>query len=331
MAEIPFEAGLAALEATRGTAIAAPTHYTTGTTVIKPMMTDYAPDESRGVLAARTRDKVIRMWSETTESGAVDLDYWPFLLNRVVKGNVTAPTTPVGATDSRLWTFARDMTADTIESASLWSGDPSVQVFRAAYCMADELTISADASGEDGVTFELTGMGKFPEQVADPTLPTQIIGDLLAPGNMQVWLDTSSAIGTTLLTDRVVSAEITIPTGVTYKYLASGTLDTLTYSRTGRTKTSPEISLTFELPDMVQYDLMAANSLVKLRVRMNGDLIEVGFRRYFEIDTWGRLRMDDWGELEESNRTMTLTLTSTYDTTAATDLIARVQNDRDTL
>jgi hypothetical protein len=331
MAEIFAEAGTVAIETARGTAITAPTHYTTGTFTIVPKRSRYAPDESRGVLAARTRTKVVRKWAEWTETGGLDLDYAPVLFNRVLRGNVTAPTTPVGATLSRLWTFSRDMTSDTIESVTAWSGDPNVQVFRSAYCMADELTISGDASSEDGVTFEATGMGQFPEQVADPTLPTQILGDLLAPGNTLLYLDTSSAIGTTLITDRVVSYEITLPTGVTYKYLASGTLDRLTYSRTGRTKTSPTFSIQFEVPDMDEYDLMDADTTVKMRLDIVGDLIEVGFRRFARFDTWGKLEFDDWGALEESNRTMTLTLESEYDTTAGTDLIGYVQNARATL
>ena len=53
-----------------------------------------------------------------------------------------------------------------------------------------------------------------------------------------MWLDTSSAIGTTAITGRLISAEHVIPVNYGYKYLAVGPTGSKTYTRTGRGKRS---------------------------------------------------------------------------------------------
>lgn len=333
MAEIAFERLLAALETTRGTAVNPPTRNLNLQGTITPQQSKYRPEESRGVLAATTRSKTVRRWVEWEASGGADTRELPFIASMVLKGGVTA-TTPSGATNARLWTFARAMTADNLKSATLYTGDPNTQEFQAPYCMADELVISADASGEDGVSLSVKGMGQFWSKTAPSSAPAQNPGPLLAPGDMQVFIDTSSAIGTTELVGRVVSVGATIPTGVTYKYLASGPGGTLTYTRTGREKTSPELKVVFEFLDTAQYDLYAddnGDTVCKMRVLINGPIIEAALRHFIRIDMWGPLDALAWGDLEGSNRTIEFTVTGEYDATAATDCILAVQNDQTTL
>jgi hypothetical protein len=116
--------------------------------------------------------------------------------------------------------------------------------------MADELTVSADATTDDAATFGLTGAGQFPTRVTAPAIPAAIPGDLIMPGAMQLWIDTASAIGTTEITGRFIKTDWTLPTGVTYKNYANGPAGGLNFTKTGRTKRHAEASIEVELNDL---------------------------------------------------------------------------------
>ena len=80
-----------------------------------------------------------------------------------------------------------------------------------------------------------------------------------------------------------------------------------------------------------RYKLFNQGTVCKLRIRHNGDLIETGFYHYVEVDTYGPLNFTDWGELEGTNRTLTLEMQSQSDATLGADFSVKVQNDRATL
>jgi len=240
-------------------------------------------------------------------------------------------TTPAGATLSRLWTFAPTMNADDLRALTLYWGDPNVQAFQSAYNQIDSLTLAADASGQDGVTMAVSGMGQFPAKTAPASVPAMLDAPLMAPGDMQVWIDSSSAIGTTEIQGRVVSAEVTIPSGVVRKWLAAGPASSLGFSRHGRGRRHIEARLTLELSDLTQYDLIMAHTSLKTRIRFNGPLVEAGFYHYAEVDVYGPADAMEWGELEGTNRTIQMTVLSEYDAVAGHDFCVRVQSDRDSL
>jgi hypothetical protein len=245
-------------------------------------------------------------------------------------GAGTALTTPAGATNSRLWTFAPDMTSDTLESLTLYWGDPNVQAFQAAYGLLDELKISADAGSADGVTMSITGHAQFPAKTPPSEVPDMVLGTLFPPQGMQLWIDTST-IGSTAIAGRLISAEVTIPSGATYKYQAAGPTGTLTYAAHGRGVRHAEMKLVFEVPDMTQYDQWVAGTTLKARLRFNGALIEAGFYEYVEVDIYGPFESHAWGEYEGSNRTIELTILSEYNATATHDYCVRVQSDNEAL
>jgi len=333
--ELPFEYLALALEATRGTAVTPPTHNLPLVGTITPTREKYRPAEARGTLAEWYRSKTVRTGATWEGSGGADPNYAPLLFNLICKANAT-PTTPGGGTLSRLWTYTPTMTSDDLKSATLYFGDPNVQIFQSAYAMADELTISADASGTDAVTWSIKGMGKFPSRVAAPTLPAQNIGDLLMPGAMQLYIDTASAIGTTEITGRFISTDWTIPTGNAYKYYAGGPTGGLGFTKTGRAKRHAEATITVELNDLSigtgkEYLTWEADTVVKMRIRLNGSLIEGALYNYIQLDIYGALDAFAWGDVEGTNRTMTFTVQSEYDTTLGADFSLSAQNQRTTL
>lgn len=329
MAEIPFESLQGAHETTRGTAIAAPTHLIHWPGTITPEQTVQAITESRGTLFGNYRNKVTRRGGSWQASGDADVNLLPWLLNMVV-APVTSPSTPGGATNARLWTFTRSGTADNIKASTIWFGDPNIQNWSADYAMVDSFTFSATAADEGVAQGSISGRCGFPAKVSAPTQPAAIAGDTLAGQAMQLWIDTAT-IGSTAVTGRFISAEITIPTGVTYKHLASGPTTSLDYAATGRDKTRATAKIVLELPDMTQYDLWAAATSVKMRIRFNGALIESTFYNYFEFDIYGPLQGLAWGSNQASNRTIELMVMSDYDATAGADYIVKVQNARASL
>jgi len=239
-------------------------------------------------------------------------------------------TTPAGGTTSRLWTFAPTMNADDLDSLTMYWGDPNVQAFQADYAMIDEMTIAADAGGTDGVTVSISGQGRFPAKTAPGAVPAMLSAPLLMPSAMQLWIDTAT-IGSTALTGRVISAEATIPSGVVRKWLAAGPTGDLDFVTHGRGKRHAELKLALELPDLTQYDQWVAATVLKVRLRLNGSLIEGALYHYVELDIYGPMDGFDWGEFEGSNRTVELTIMSEYDSSAGYDFAVKVQNDRDAL
>lgn len=409
MAEITFEYLALALEAPRGVPIATPTHYANVMGTIVPRKGRYRPSESDGTLERSSRSKVVRKWGEMNGSGPLDVDLLPVFLNMIAKGGVNSPSTPAGASSSRLWEFVPTVNADDLKTASEFWGDPNVQIWRGAYGFLNQLVINDDGSSEDGATMQLSGMTQWPlsqgevtditqanpgvvtspghglvngDQVtfsdvggmtevngntytvanktddtfelsstnttgftaytsggkwhlAAPSLPAQTTGELIAGVNMQMWLDTSSAIGTTEIAGRLVKASHTIPGGITPKFIAAGPTASLSYTRTGRAKRQITTIVDLELLDMAQYDIFEDDATVKLRVRHNGPAIETvsgtTFYYYVEVDTYGKLDLTDWGELEGTNRTLTLQVLSEKDNTLGASWRVAVQNARTSL
>lgn len=328
MAELAFEYLLLGLESARGTTLTTPTFYANMAGMITPRKSVYRPDESRGILAEYPRSTVVRKWSEWEGEGPADVYTIVPLLEMLVKapGVIATP----GGSTPRTHTYAPTMNADNLKSATFYWGDPGTQAFQADYGMIDELTLSADASGEDGVRMSAKGMAHWPSKTAPGGLPTMLNAPLLAPADMQLWIDTST-IGTTEITGRLVSAEVTIPSGVTYKYIATGPTGSQEYGLIGRKKRHAEAKFVFELANMTQYDLWAAHTTLKTRIRFNGPVIETSYRHYIQVDIYGPFDTADWGDLEGSNRTIALNILSEYDTVAGYDFAVIVENDRATI
>ncbi len=335
-AEISFEKLGLVLESTKGTAITTPTHLLVNSGSITPTRTKYRPEETRGTVEANYRSKTVRTGCDwMIDDSLADPNYAPVLFNLLMKA-VTSPTTPTNGVNTRLWTFTPTITSDDLKSATLMFGDPNVQTFQAAYCMADEMTFSADATGEDAATWAWKGKGAFPTRVSAPTYPAAIPGDLLMPGSMQLWIDTSSAIGTTEVTGRFIKTDWTIPTGVSYKNYANGPTGSLNFTKHGRGKRSAKATIEVELNETSintgkEYLTWEADTVVKMRIRVNGSLIESvtpDYYSYIQLDIYGALDAFEWGTAADTNRTMRFTVDSEYNSTLGASYALYVQNTK---
>ena len=329
MAEIAFEYLLGVREAIKGTPITVPTHYLNLAGTVTPRMSRYRPVEARGILAEYSRSDVVRKYAEWTGEGPADVYTLPLLLESCIKGAATIAT-PGGGTNARTHTYNPTMASDDLQSLTLYWGDPNVQAFQVDYGMVDQVTVSADASSEDGCSMSAQGQGHFPAKTAPDSVPAQLNAPLLAPADMQLWID-ASIIGSTEVVGRVISAEFTIPSGVVYKWLATGPTGSQGYSGYGRKKRHAELKVVLELPDTTQYDQWVAETVLKARLRLNGPIIESALRHYIQLDIYGPFDALDWGEYESANRTVAFTILSEYDSVAGHDFQVVVQNDRTTL
>jgi hypothetical protein len=328
--ELAFEYLGVALESTRGTAIAAPTHLMPFSGMITPTSEYYRPDESRGTLEEIYRTALVRTGSDWSMEGGADPSYAPLVFNMAVKA-VTSPSTPTNGVLTRLWTFVPSQTADDIKTGTFFWGDPNATIYRSVYNYVNELTISGDASGTDGVTWSISGSGKKPAAFAAPALPAQSVGSLLMPQKMSLWMDTSSAIGTTAISDRLVSGEFRVSKNINPKYFAAGPTAAGDFSRLGRGKFHAEMTLVFELADQTQYALWEAGTTTKTRLRWNGDLIESvtpDYYNYLQADIYGPLVDIDWGDTAGTNRTVSLTIMSQYDATLGASWALYAQNTK---
>jgi len=329
-AELTFEYLVGALEVTKGTPIAVPTHYMNMAGTVIPRHERYRPDEARGTLAEYYRSAIMRRWAEFSGEGPLDVYTLPFLLESLLKAPGTIAT-PGGGATSRTHTYAPTMTADDLLAMTLYWGDPDMQIFQASYSMVDEITVTADASGTDGCAMSCKGTTRFPAKTAPDSLPTMLDAPLLVPADLQLWVDGAGAIGTSEIADRVISAEFTIPSGNIYKYMATGPTGTRTFTKHARKKRHAELKLVLELTDTTQYDQWVADTDLKIRLLLNGPIIEGVLRHYVQFDIYGPFDGLDWGDLEGANRTVAFTILSEYNVAAGYDFQVVVQNDRATI
>lgn len=330
--ELFFERLHLALESTRGTPVTTPTHTMPLMGMITPEISYFSPQQSRGEIASVYAEKISRKGCAWSAQGQVDVNYLPVWLQMFVEPN-TSPSTPGGGTNSRLWEFIRDMDADDIKAATMiW--DLEAQSLTSDFCVGTSLTLSNDATGTDGLTMQASGFGHFPADIALPTPIASIAGtDFLVGQMIQLWMDTSSAIGTTAITGRLLSAQHVITTGAVPKFVAGGPTSTLEHNSIGRDRNAARCvtTLQLEVPDMTQYDIFTAGTVTKTRVRHNGELIEGSLYNYVEVDTYGILKNPSWGEAYGTNRTVTFTIESLKDATLGADFRVAVENIRTAL
>lgn len=338
--ELAFERFSGALETTtgRGTAETAPTHVFNDRIVLTPFINYMEPDESRGQKFTKFRQIPARKGAAFAGAGPADSNLIPFWLHMAVVNGIS-PTQPdaVNGPNTYLWSFVPDVDQDDINSMTAWWGEPNIQYFRSTFAALQEFGLSNDSNSDAEAGYTISGITQFPSKVSAPTIPANIAGGLFAGNQMQLWLDTGSAIGTTELTDRLVSANHNLTTGVVAKYIAAGPDHALDFVDIGIDPTVGRLvtDITLEIPDMTEYDIWAAATVAKLRVRHNSQLIESGggndFYRYIEFDNYGVLKFTGWGENVNSNRTATFRVESINDDTLGAPYRVAVQNNRSSL
>jgi hypothetical protein len=335
MAEIVFENVLAAHEATRGTAIAAPTHLLNlEAAPPTPIDVKHRPREQRGTRGQNYRVTTTKTGTSFSGKGDADTSEILFWLNMGVMPLAAPSSTPTNGILTKLWSFIRRMTTDDEKSATMWWADPNWQVLRTVWNMLEEFSLENSAMADDGVLqLGLKGQGGPFSKAADPIVPASIAGALLPGALMTLYMDTSLAIGATAFNDRLLSSKLTVPTGRTFKRTGAGATGNKAFNRTGVVAAAPILDFTIELIDTSEYDLWDAGTYVKCRVRHNGPEIEAvtpTYQHYVEHDVYGVLSEPTWGD-NNGNRTASYKIVGQVDSTLGSDLRIGVQTTRTTV
>lgn len=333
-----YEYFAGAAEATPGAGAAAPTYVDLAVGSANEALEWIEPQEQAGVKAGLTREKLAHMYAEWEQEGQVDLTRFTRYLTYALNGGVSAPTTPASGVLTRLWTFPNQMTGGSATQGTevFWGGDPNIQIWKHTYGVTRELTVTSDASNNDGTKFTRNGFSRFPTKVSAPVLPALSSGNLLASQRMQLWIDTTSTWGTTEVTNRLVTAEVSLNTGADRKRFAQGPTGELTFQDRSWERVRPTLTVGLEVPDMTQYDLFAAGTPIKARIRFNGDAIEtvagpITYYEYLQFDFYGHLKKKDRGKNGASNVTHVYMLEGMYNSTLGSDVVGYVQNTQTAL
>lgn len=328
MAEIALEKLAFAMESTRFTAVTPPTNLLPLTGTIKPVEEKYKRKGPVGTYEEFGASKTMLRYGEWAGEGEADPDLASWLFQAAVKGGVT-PTTPTNGVLTRLWQFVPTAGSDDLKTMTMYWGDPAVRIFQAPGAYVETIEITSNTDGTDPTMWSISGKSATVADVAAPAFPAYVAGELLTPGNIQVWIDSSSAIGTTLVTaGTVVQASHTIVTQINPK-APGGQSGIPTYTRLGRMVRSIETRIVFELLNMTYWDMWEAETSLKVRVRHNGRLIESvtpDYYRYIEVDTYGPFEFGDWTEYVGSNRAMELVIRSEYNSTLGASWRVAAQN-----
>ena len=327
--EKAFEIAAGALEASRGVAVTPPTIVFPFNVTVAPREAEYIPDESRGTLHGEYRGTATKFWTEWEGEGGADAKVAPFMFAMWAK-YVAAPTTPVGATAARLWEYVDLGTSDAIRTATMFWKDPTDgEIFRAPFTYCNEMSITSDSEGDDGVKWSASGQANKLSLVTVPTFPTQLIGSTLVPSRKRVYLDLQSGtIGTTRLTE-VTNVEHTMNNGIEAKFFDDDDLD---FTKLGRAKRVMTTTFTMEYDKTIfNYTQTKAPTLVGFRTRYIGDEIETGFNEYIELDVYGRLKFVGWEDIFTTNRGMQLSITSRVNPTLGSGWRLAVQNNQTTV
>ena len=319
MTDIAFEyIALAVPEASAGTPESAPLSYFNLAGTMRKEKVVFRPTEQSGTLIKNMRSITTREWGIFSADGGLDPNILPQLLELLAAGGVS-PTTPTSAVLTYDWDYSPTIDADDLVTATIWYGDPNMaSILVGSFGIIDEITIAGDASGTDGVTISISGMTTDPAKVSPPVAPSRAYAPLMAALRMQLYLDTSRAIGTTEITGKVVSAQHSLVSGRKPRYVAVGPTGGLTYSKTGREPRSIVAKIEVEFDDFDEYDLMELDDTqVKMRVVYNGGLIESVTPDYYygvTIDAYGPLILTDLGDNEGTTRTLIFEIESEHNT-----------------
>lgn len=328
--EIAFESLGLAIETTKGTAITTPARTLGLRGMITPQLAKAQPQDAYGQVARHHRSLNTRNWSAWTASGAADTLDLGELFKMCVKNGVSASNPESGAD---LFEYVPSVSGATalsqLAAATMYFNgltSAATKSLRGAFGFIESLSFTNDATGTNVAQVSANGLTNKTTTQTSVSQPAIAIGKMFAPMNMQAWLDTSSGIGTTALSAKLIRAQHTISTGLVPKFIPGGTSSVLDYTAQGiQQRVALQTQIMLRLTDLTEFDLFQAGTDVKLRVRHNGPLITGSSYNFAEFDSYGPLESLSWGEFEGANRVVSFTINSHYDATLGSDFRVALQ------
>jgi hypothetical protein len=241
-----------------------------------------------------------------------------------IQGGVT-PTTPGGATNTRLWTYKP---SSTLDSATLRYKD-GAQVFIMSGVYGDSLSIEGSVGGDNKVSWGLFArdmvLGALTGSLTE-RLPTYMDG-----WQTKMYIDNfGAAPGTTVIAGTLINWKVNLSNNLDRKYTAD---NTLAANKVTQGLIDITADLTFEAvtataaTEFANWDAQTKR-LVRLEFQDETAFIEGAFRRFVTVDIPGAWSAVDITGDDANTRTYQLSLQYVYDPTNAFGLQIRCQNAR---
>ena len=263
------------MESIKGTAVAADTRLM-GTLTLKPADEWHTPeDEERNSLALlHSHTKVARGIDATFEGRMTYQQILPWLLIGM-KGSTSITLVSTGDTGAvKRRTFERTPTAQNKPDALTLQYGDNVQAWRSAYVQAKEIQITVPMRAVATVRASLFGRQEttqaFTSGIAAPTV-VDVVGTKAKVYISTAWANLGSSGD--LVSNLVINAVVTIPTGVNPIWAADGSLS---FSKTGEAPTALQMELTMLMSSvaLAEVNKYRDGSLRFIRIALTGDNVE---------------------------------------------------------
>jgi len=275
-----------------------------------------------GSRAQNSQSEILKQWGEISASGAATVDDVYYALRALLDDPTTS--SPETDTDLHVWTPAVVTDADAFMPSTLMAVNKSQTVKpvkSGSYGIVQQVVFTNDASGANVAQLSLNAKCNYPVDLdltglVFPSIRTPV---KFHPLKMQMWLDTSSVIGTTELAGRIVKVTHTIMNGVQELFVPIGAsadvpdYSNVAYGLRAGVKTDVQIRLA---TDSLLSDVF--KEYVKLRVRHNAEALTNGFA-YLEVDTYGKLTVNSRDTVGDNVTAWNISIEGELDVTLGSD------------
>ena len=292
------------------------------------------PEEDIGILGGTTRSYVAMAGGELSLEGDATYEQLPYILNAGLY-NTTA-TSDSGSGYIRVWT-AQNASTDPIESTDLqtlmFEGGDNNEVEIMRFGFAREFNLSGNASEALAVTATMQGREVVGGQsyTAGLSIPT-VESILFSKGKL--YIDPSSdSIGTTLVSNTMIGAELSMTTGWQAVMTADGRID---FSFIKRIADEITLALTYEHNGSATTEKAAWRNQTERAIRLIFEgtaLTSAGAYtdKTLIIDLWGKYSSFDALGDQDGNDIVVANFRAAYSSTAANKARFTIVNDLATL
>lgn len=243
-----------------------------------------------------------------------------------IQGAVT-PTTPMSATNSRLWTFKP---SSTVDAMTLEYHDGAA-VKRGVGVRVNSFTIAGSVTGENLVTGDLFAQDREDDFTTLTTGLTDRVPTFMEGWQTNFYLTAFAGTpGAGPITGSLLEWNVQIQNNMGRKYTAGNTL-----AASGTTFGEIAITASVKLEasnaqaatELTNWDA-DTKRLMRLEFLGPADGIESGFRRFVTIDLPGAWTSPDTGQEDAGTRAYTFPFQYVYDPTNSFGVQIRCQNSR---
>jgi len=310
-----------------------------GRMTMAPNLNLYIPeDEERNSLAMIHRRTIVGQHSELKYDGSVTFEQIINLLAMALEGATDDAgagliTTPSNGILTRDWTFEPTLVASAIQNAyTVQYGDGS-QAYQSSFVMCSQLAFTY--AMEEPLVVSADLFGRLQTKVSFGGTPTELTVEDAVTQKTKIYGDTTWAgLGTTQLSDVLISATVTIPTGLGMTRYADGSLE---FSAFTESKWGADVELVFKhnATGIAEYDKYIAGTTQFIRLETTGSEIEAvtpTYDKLFRLDlalhyTEPPTLFDD----ENGENVVAMTGKTFHDPTAGRQLRAMVRNSQTAL